>query len=64
MNDRDGSIAHEVSELLQETIVQVGAAMLLRLTDEQREYVLAKAHDEFRFWRIEGELKELDRRIS
>ena len=57
MTEEDADKAHEVSELFQELIVGIGATMLKNLNPAQREYVLIKMHDEFRFWRIEDELK-------
>ena len=57
MTEEDADKAHEVSELFQELIVRLGATMHKNLTLAQQEYVLIKAHDEFRFWRIEDELK-------
>lgn len=57
MTKEDADKAHEVSELFQELIVGVGATMLKNLNPAQQEYVLIKVHDEFRFWRIEDELK-------
>lgn len=57
MTEEEGDEAHTVSEQFQDIIVAVGTALLLPLTPAQREYVLVKAHDEFRFWRIEDELK-------
>lgn len=56
MTEEDADKAHEVSELFQELIVMLGVTMLKNLNRAQQEYILMKAHDEFRFWRIEDEL--------
>lgn len=56
MTEEDANKAHQVSELFQELIVMLGATMLKNLNRAQQEYVLTKADDEFRFWRIEDEL--------
>lgn len=56
MTDEEYDKAHEASELFQELIISVGVTLLKDLTQEQRDYVLNKAHDEFRFWRIESKL--------
>ena len=61
MKANDADNAHEVSEAFQEAVIQLGIAMLLNLTNEQREYVITKAHDEFRFWRITDRLAELNK---
>ena len=50
MNEDEAQVAHETSEMFQDLIVSIGTTL-------QQEYVLTKAHDEFRFWRIEDELK-------
>ena len=57
MKIKDLDKAHEVSQLFQDLIVSIGVTLLSDLTPAQQEYVLTKAHDEFRFWRIEDELK-------
>lgn len=57
MTEEEMDKAHEYSELFQELIISTGVALLTELTDEQREYVLTKAHDEFRFLRIEPRLR-------
>lgn len=57
MKERDAVKAHEVSEMFQDLIVSMGVTLLAGLKPEQQEYVLTKAQDEFRFWRIEEELK-------
>jgi hypothetical protein len=57
MKTKEADKAHEVSELFQDLIVSMGVTLLSGLTKEQQEYVLTKAHDEFRFWRIEEELR-------
>ena len=56
MNEEEFDKAHETSELFQELIVSLGVTLLKDLTQEQRDYVINKAHDEFRFWRIESKL--------
>ena len=58
MTEEDADQAHEISELYQELIVKTGAVLLANLTEEQREYVIYKASNEFRFWRVEDELKK------
>lgn len=58
MSEEDADQAHEISELYQELIVKTGAVLLTNLTEEQREYVIYKASNEFRFWRVEDELKK------
>lgn len=57
MDDEEGFVAHQVSEQFQEMIVQIGKLLLEPLSDEQREYVIYKAENEFRFWRVEDALK-------
>lgn len=59
MTDEEEYEAHLASEMFQELIVSIGTTLLTPLNDEQREYVLTKAHDEFRFWRVEDKLKGL-----
>lgn len=59
MKRKESDKAHEVSELFQDLIVATGVTLLSGLTEEQREYVLIKAHDEFRFWRVEDELRRM-----
>jgi hypothetical protein len=58
MNEEDFDKAHEVLVVYQDAIVALGAVMLKGLTDEQREYVIDKCHDEFRFWRVSDELNK------
>ena len=58
MTEDEGDQAHEVSEMFQELIVSIGATLLAPLNDEQREYVIYKASNEFRFWRVEDALGE------
>ncbi len=58
MKRKEADHAHEVSELFQDLIISTGVTLLKTLTAEQQEYVLTKAADEFRFWRIEDELRE------
>ena len=58
MTEEDTDQAYEISELYQELIVKTGAVLLANLTEEQREYVIYKASDEFRFWRVKDELKK------
>lgn len=57
MKVKEADKAHEVSELFQDLIVSMGVTLLSGMTAAQQEYVLEKAADEFRFWRIEDELK-------
>lgn len=57
MNEDKADQAHEVLEAYQYAIVAVGAAMLRHLDDDQRQYVIDKCHDEFRFWRIHDALE-------
>ena len=57
MNEDEAQVAHETSEMFQDLIVSIGTTLLRSLSPDQQEYVLTKAHDEFRFWRIEDELK-------
>ncbi len=59
MSENEADVAHEASELFQELIVSTGVTLLRGLTAEQQEYVIVKAHDEFRFWRVEDALKDL-----
>jgi hypothetical protein len=56
MNEEDFDKAHEVLVMYQDAIVALGTVMLKDLTDEQREYIIDKCHDEFRFWRVSDEL--------
>lgn len=56
MNEDKADQAHEVLEAYQAAIIAVGAAMLRHLDDEQRQYVIDKCHDEFRFWRVRDAL--------
>ena len=58
MNDEEMEVAHEASVMFQDLIVYMGATLLAPLNEEQREYVIYKASNEFRFWRVEGALKE------
>ena len=58
MTDEEGDVAHEASEMFQELIVSMGATLLAPLNEEQREYVIDKASNEFRFWRVKDALKE------
>jgi len=55
MTEEEADRAHEISELYQELIVKTGAVLLADLTEEQRDYVIYKASNEFRFWRVEDE---------
>jgi len=55
MDEEEALKAHEILVLYQDAIVALGVVMLKDLTDEQREYVIDKCHDEFRFWRVSGE---------
>ena len=59
MTDEEGDVAHEAAERFQELIVSMGATLLAPLNEEQREYVIYKASNEFRFWRVEDALKGL-----
>lgn len=52
MTEHEAEQAHQASERFQQCIIDLGMAQLSDLTAEQREYVLRKAADEFRFWRI------------
>ena len=54
MTEEEAVKAHETLEVLDAAIVAVGKMLLLHLTDAQREYVVTKMSDEFRFWRIYG----------
>lgn len=56
MTEDEADKAHEISVLFQELIVSTGVTLLKDLNQEQRDYVVTKAHDEFRFWRIEDKL--------
>jgi hypothetical protein len=56
MDEEEMDIAHNISEKFQECVVKLGAVLLTGLTPDQQQYILTKAHDEFRFWRIEDEL--------
>ena len=58
MTDEEWDVAHEASEMFQELIVSMGAILLAPLNEEQREYVIYTASNEFRFWRVEDALKE------
>jgi hypothetical protein len=51
MNNEESRKAHEVSEAFQDAIIG-------DLSFRAQEYVLVKAHDEFRFWRVSDALKE------
>ena len=57
MKVKEADKAHEMSELFQDLIVSMGVTLLSGLTKAQQEYVLTKAQDEFRFWRVEEELQ-------
>lgn len=57
MTEEQADKAHEVYVLYQELVVKVGATLLEPLTLHQREYVIYKMQDEFRFWRVEDQLK-------
>lgn len=57
MKERDAAKAYEVSEMFQNLIISMGVTLLAGLKPEQQEYVLTKAQDEFRFWRIEEKLR-------
>lgn len=59
MSENEADVAHEASELFQKLIVSTGVTLLRGLTAEQQEYVITKAHDEFRFWRVKDALKNL-----
>lgn len=56
MSEDEADEAHRISEAFQALIVSIGATLIKDLSPAQQEYVLGKAHDEFRFWRIEDEL--------
>lgn len=56
MTEDEADEAHKVSELFQDMIVSVGVTLLKDLNQEQRDYVITKCHDEFRFWRVEDGL--------
>lgn len=52
MTEDQAEQAHEASERFQQAIIDLGVAQLSGLTLDQREYVLRKAADEFRFWHV------------
>ncbi len=56
MDEQDADKAHEVLQQFDKMIIYIGAELLANLTNEQREYVLNKMADEFRFWRIKDKL--------
>lgn len=56
MDEQDADKAHEVLQQFDKMIIYIGAELLANLTNEQREYVLDKMADEFRFWRIKDKL--------
>ena len=43
---------HEVLEQYQDAIIAIGKILLEPLDNDEREYVITKCHDEFRFWRV------------
>lgn len=57
MTEDEADKAHEVSELFQELIITLGATLLKNLTPTQQEYIVYKACNEFRFWRIKDKLQ-------
>ncbi len=53
MTEEQADKAHEAFEALDAAIIAAGKQIFLPLLDyEQREYVVNKMHDEFRFWRL------------
>lgn len=52
MTEEQAEIAHEALAALGAAIIAAGKQIFLHLDDEQREYVVRKMNDEFRFWRI------------
>jgi len=53
MTEEQAEIAHEALAALEAAIIAAGKQIFLHLPDdEQREYVVRKMNDEFRFWRI------------
>ena len=52
MTEEQADKAHEALEALDAAIIAAGKQIFLLLNDEQREYVVNKMHDEFRFWRL------------
>ena len=52
MTEEQADKAHEALEALAAAIIAAGKQIFLHLDDEQREYVVNKMHDEFRFWRL------------
>ena len=52
MTEEQAEIAHEALAALEAAIIAAGKQIFLHLDDEQREYVVWKMNNEFRFWRI------------
>ena len=52
MSNDEMDDALEILESLDNIIVTVGKQMLKNLTEEQRELIIRKLSDEFRFWRL------------
>lgn len=52
MTEEQAVKAREALEALDAAIIAAGKQIFLLLNDEQREYVVQKMGDEFRFWRI------------
>lgn len=52
MTEEESDKAFEVYQQLDACVVAVGRALVEGLTTEQKEYVISRMHDEFRFWRL------------
>ena len=52
LTEEQADQAHEALEALDAAVIAAGKQIFLLLNDEQREYVVRKMSDEFRFWRI------------
>ena len=52
MTEEEAVKAHEALEALDAAVIAAGKMLLLHLNAAQREYVVTKMSDEFRFWRI------------
>lgn len=51
MSEEDFDIAHETLERTQDDIVNLVFANIHKLNEDQKQYVITKLSDEFRFWR-------------
>lgn len=52
MTEEQAVKAHEALEALDAAVIAAGKQILSPLDNEQREYVVRKMGDEFRFWRL------------